>query len=57
MKAKIIYREDLTESLSIFRFDVDVPDFKPGQFSTIGLPHPEKLSRAIHSLGEMARAR
>ena len=47
MKAKIIYREDLTDSLSIFRFDVDVPDFKPGQFSTIGLPHPEKEGKIL----------
>jgi ferredoxin--NADP+ reductase len=47
MKAKIIYRENLTDSLAIFRFDVPVPDFKPGQFSTIGLPHPEKEDKFL----------
>ena len=47
MKAKIIYRENLTESLAIFRLDVPSTDFKPGQFATIGLPHPDREGKTL----------
>lgn len=43
LNATIAEREDLTEELAIFRIKYDdgpVPEFKPGQFTTLGLPDP-----------------
>ncbi len=50
--AELVAREDLTESLSIMRvayLDQEVPDFKPGQFATLGLPEkePEVLAEGV----------
>lgn len=47
--ATITHREDLTPSLARFEFDLEggVPDFKPGQFLTIGMPHPEKEGKTV----------
>src|SRR5687768_11337069 len=42
--ATVVEREDLTHELAIFRLrynDGDVPDFEPGQFTTLGLPPDE----------------
>lgn len=49
LKATITAREDLTDSLALFRFDLEggVPDFEPGQFLTLGLPHPEKEGKTL----------
>ncbi len=41
--ASLIYREDVTDDLSIVRFAPDhgpVPSFEPGQFAMLGLPKP-----------------
>lgn len=48
-KATITKREDLTPSLARFEFDLEggVTDFLPGQFLTIGLPHPKKEGRTL----------
>lgn len=44
LKATITHREDLTPALAKFRFELEngIPDFDPGQFLTIGLPHPDE---------------
>ncbi len=49
LKATITAREDLTDSLALFRFDLEegVPDFSPGQFLTLGLPHPDKEGKTL----------
>lgn len=49
LKATITLREDLTPSLARFEFALEggVSDFKPGQFLTIGLPHPEKEGKTL----------
>ncbi|MDA0668076.1 MAG: FAD-binding oxidoreductase [Planctomycetota bacterium] len=49
LKATITLREDLTPSLARFEFALEggVPDFKPGQFLTIGLPHPGKEGKTL----------
>ncbi len=42
MKAKLIYREVLKEDLVILRFvpEKGMPEYRTGQFHTIGLPIP-----------------
>ena len=49
LKATITAREDLTDSLALFRFDLEegVPDFSPGQFLTLGLPHPDQEGKTL----------
>jgi len=55
-KATITYIQLLKEDLAIFRLvpnDGEVPDYKPGQFITIGLPNPAeggKLVRRAYSI-------
>lgn len=52
--ASLIYRKDLTDELSIVRVVGDdnyVPEFKAGQFVTLGLP------RALEEIPEAARAK
>ncbi|MEM7249299.1 MAG: FAD-binding oxidoreductase [Acidobacteriota bacterium] len=43
LSAQITHREDLNDTLAIFRFELEggVPDFTPGQFVTLGIPHPD----------------
>lgn len=41
LNASLVERQDLTDELAIFKIrydDGDVPDFTPGQFTTLGLP-------------------
>lgn len=42
-------REDLTDSLALFRFELEggIPDFAPGQYLTLGLPHPDKPGKVL----------
>lgn len=42
-------REDLTDSLALFRFELEagVPDFAPGQYLTLGLPNPQKPGKTL----------
>ena len=49
LKATLLEREDLTDSLALFRFALEegVPDFEPGQFVMLGLPHPEKPDKTL----------
>ncbi len=48
-KAVLREREDLTDSLAVFRFELEggIPDFEPGQFLTLGLPHPDKPGKVL----------
>ena len=44
LNASVVYREDLTPELAVIRVKPDkgdAPDFKPGQYATIGLPPAE----------------
>ncbi len=54
MKAKLIYREVLKEDLVILRFvpEKGMPEYKTGQFLTIGLPIPaeKKVVRRAYSI-------
>ena len=49
LKATLTEREDLTDSLALFRFELQegVPDFEPGQFVMLGLPNPEKEGKTL----------
>lgn len=60
--ATLVYREDLTDALSIVRVRPDsgrVPDFVPGQFVRLGLPRPQppghagrvRYTRRAYSIG------
>jgi ferredoxin--NADP+ reductase len=54
--ATVIHREDPTDRLVVVRIAPDhgpLPGFVPGQFTTLGLPHPEedgKLLRRVYSI-------
>ena len=60
LDATITYREDLNDTLSIFRFDLEggVPDFAPGQFITLGLPDtdPEREGKTVWRAYSIASA-
>lgn len=47
--ATIRERVDLTDSLALFRFELEngVPDYEAGQFLTLGLPHPDKPGKLL----------
>lgn len=47
--ATIRERVDLTDSLALFRFELEngVPDYAPGQYLTLGLPHPDKPGKTL----------
>lgn len=47
--AVIRERVDLTDSLALFRFELEagIPDFEPGQYLTLGLPHPDKPGKIL----------
>ncbi len=49
LTATILEREDLTDSLALFRFGLEagIPDFEPGQYLTLGLPHPDKPGKVL----------
>ena len=49
LHATILEREDLTDSLALFRLELEegVPDFEPGQFLMLGLPNPEKPGKSL----------
>lgn len=42
-------RVDLTDSLALFRFELagGIPDYEPGQYLTLGLPHPDKPGKIL----------
>ena len=47
--ATIRERVDLTDSLALFRFELEngIPDYAPGQYLTLGLPHPDKPGKTL----------
>lgn len=47
--ATIRERVDLTDSLALFRFELEqgIPDYGPGQYLTLGLPHPDKPGKVL----------
>jgi ferredoxin--NADP+ reductase len=47
--ATIRQRLDLTDSLALFRFELagGIPDYEPGQYLTLGLPHPDKPGKVL----------
>ena len=61
MKAKLVYREVLKEDLVILRFvpEKGMPEYKTGQFLTIGLPIPaeKKVVRRAYSIASHAENR
>ena len=61
MKAKVVYRELLKEDLVIIRLvpDKGMPEYKTGQFLTIGLPIPseKKIVRRAYSIASHAENR
>ena len=61
MKAKVVYRELLKEDLVIIRLvpENGMPDYKTGQFLTIGLPIPaeKKVVRRAYSIASHAENR
>ena len=56
--ARLTWREDVTDTLARFRFDLDggVPDFLPGQFVTLGLPDDEKPGKLLWRAYSIASA-
>lgn len=61
MKAKVVYREILKEDLVIIRLvpEKGMPEYKTGQFLTIGLPIPseKKIVRRAYSIASHAENR
>ena len=56
LNATVIAREDLTDELAIVRVapDGDLPEFKPGQYATLGvLPDPDSDKAKKKGLGKM----
>jgi len=49
LSATLRERVDLTDSLALFRFHLSggIPDFEPGQYLTLGLPHPDKPGKVL----------
>ena len=60
-KAKVIYRELLKEDLVVIRLlpETGMPEYKTGQFLTIGLPIPaeKKIVRRAYSIASHAENR
>jgi len=56
--AKLIWRQDLTDTLARFRFTLQggVPDYQPGQFITLGLPDDEKAGKVVWRAYSIASA-
>jgi len=61
MKSKLVYREVLKEDLVIIRFvpEKGMPEYRTGQFLTIGLPIPaeKKIVRRAYSIASNAENR
>lgn len=60
LEATITDRQDLNDTLSIFRFELEggVPDFEPGQFITLGIPDadPERAGKTVWRAYSIASA-
>jgi ferredoxin--NADP+ reductase len=56
--ARLTWREDLTDTLARFRFELEggVPDFLPGQFITLGLPDDQKPGKLLWRAYSIASA-
>ncbi len=59
LNASVLHREDLNERLAIVRVAPrgwTLPDFEPGQFTTLGLPDPERPGRLLQRVYSIASA-
>jgi ferredoxin--NADP+ reductase len=58
LAATLLERQDLTDSLSIFRLELEggIPDFEPGQFVTLGFPDPEREGKMVWRAYSIASA-